>query len=147
MKKILVIHGPNLNFLGIREKGVYGEMSFNDLNEYLLKTGEEMGLSLEIFQSNSEGALIDRLQQAYFDGVDGIIINPGAYTHYSYALRDAISSTNIPTVEVHLSNIHKREEFRHSSVTAPVCIGQIAGFGAYSYILGMHALNMKLNEK
>lgn len=147
MKKILVIHGPNLNFLGIREKGVYGEMSFDKLNEYLLKSAEDMGLSLEIFQSNSEGALIDRLQQAYYDEIDGIIINPGAYTHYSYALRDAIASINIPTVEVHLSNIHKREEFRHTSVTAPVCIGQIAGFGVYSYILGMQALNMKLNNQ
>ncbi|HHW66730.1 type II 3-dehydroquinate dehydratase [Defluviitalea raffinosedens] len=147
MKKILVIHGPNLNFLGIREKGVYGEMSFNELNDYLLKTAEEMGISLEIFQSNCEGDLIDRLQQAYYDEVDGIIINPGAYTHYSYALRDAIASINIPTVEVHLSNIHKREEFRHTSVTAPVCIGQIAGFGAYSYILGMQALSKKLNIK
>lgn len=145
MKKILVLHGPNLNFLGIREKGVYGEMSFDGLNEYLLKTAEELGLSLEVFQSNSEGDLIDRLQQAYFDRVDGIIINPGAYTHYSYALRDAIASINIPVVEVHLSNIHNREEFRHTSVTAPVCIGQIAGFGAYSYILGMYALKMKLN--
>lgn len=145
MKKILVLHGPNLNFLGIREKGVYGEMSFDDLNEYLLKTAEELGLRLEVFQSNSEGDLIDRLQQAYFDRVDGIIINPGAYTHYSYALRDAIASINIPVVEVHLSNIHNREEFRHTSVTAPVCIGQIAGFGVYSYILGMYALKMKLN--
>lgn len=146
MKKVLIIHGPNINFLGIREKGVYGETSFQDINEFLAKTGEDMGFDIEIFQSNYEGALIDKLQQAYLDKIDGIIINPGAYTHYSYALRDAISSINIPTVEVHLSNIHKREEFRHKSVTAPVCIGQIAGFGMYSYALGLHALNAELSR-
>lgn len=147
MKRILIIHGPNLNFLGIREKEVYGNLSFDTLNELLIKTGEEIGFNVEIFQSNFEGALIDKLQEAYFDKVDGIIINPGAYTHYSYALRDAISSVNIPTVEVHLSNIHKREEFRHISVTAPSCMGQIVGFGINSYILGIHALYAKLNDK
>lgn len=144
MKKVLIIHGPNLNFLGIREKGIYGEMSFEDLNEFLRKKGKDMGFDIEIFQSNSEGTLIDCLQEAYFNKIDGIIINPGAYTHYSYALRDAIASISIPTVEVHLSNIHTREEFRHKSVTAPACIGQIAGFGIYSYVLGMYGLREQI---
>ncbi|NLK20914.1 MAG: type II 3-dehydroquinate dehydratase [Epulopiscium sp.] len=146
MKKILVIHGPNINFLGIREKGVYGELTFEFLNKVLDKTAKEKGFLIETFQSNSEGALIDRLQQAYFDKVDGIVINPGAYTHYSYALRDAIASIQIPTVEVHLSNIHQREDFRHQSVTAAACIGQIAGFGINSYVLGIHSLWEKLNK-
>ncbi|WP_058485247.1 type II 3-dehydroquinate dehydratase [Defluviitalea phaphyphila] len=146
MKKILVINGPNINFLGIREKGIYGEISYKTLNELITKEASNIGFEVEIFQSNYEGDLIDKLQQAYFEKVDGIIINPGAYTHYSYAIRDAIASINIPTIEVHLSNIHKREEFRHKSVTAPVCVGQIAGFGIYSYILGLYALKEKLNK-
>ena len=145
MKKILVIHGPNLNFLGIREKTIYGETSFEALNNLLLKKGMSMGFKVEVFQSNSEGAIIDCLQKAYYDKVDGIIINPGALTHYSYALRDAIASMDIPTVEVHISNIYKRETFRHQSVTAPSCIGQISGFGINSYILGLHALYEILN--
>lgn len=147
MKKILIIHGPNLNFLGIREKIVYGETSFEALNNLLIKKGMSMGFKVEVFQSNFEGAIIDCLQKAYFDNVDGIIINPGAFTHYSYALRDAISSINIPTVEVHISNIYKREDFRHKSVTAASCIGQISGFGINSYLLGLYALYEELNNK
>jgi 3-dehydroquinate dehydratase-2 len=139
MKKVLVLHGPNLNMLGIREPGVYGAATLETINHNLMRTAETHALELEVFQSNHEGQLIDRIHQAY--GLkDGILINPGAFTHYSYAIRDALSSVNLPAVEVHLSNIHQRESFRHTSVTAPVVIGQIAGFGAYSYQLGLLAL-------
>jgi 3-dehydroquinate dehydratase-2 len=138
MKKIRIIHGPNLNFTGIREKSVYGAGTLSDINLEIITKANELNLSAECFQSNHEGEIIDYLQQCYHDGVDGIIINPGAFTHYSYAIRDAIASVSIPTVEVHLSNIHKREEFRHKSVTAPVCVGQIAGFGAIGYDLALY---------
>jgi len=144
MKKICVIHGPNLNFTGIREKGVYGTRTLEDINKNIAEEAGRMGIDVEVFQSNYEGAIIDKLQQCYYEKVDGIIINPGAFTHYSYAIRDAISSVQIPTVEVHLSNIHQREEFRHTSVTAPACIGQMCGFGENGYILALHALEMRL---
>ncbi|MCC2686098.1 MAG: 3-dehydroquinate dehydratase [Paenibacillaceae bacterium] len=140
MKKIVVINGPNLNMLGIREPGVYGDVSLAAIGQQLESLAPQLGFEVEMFQSNHEGAIIDRIHQAYSDA-DGLLINPGALTHYSYSLRDAISSVNLPTVEVHLSNIHKREEFRHTSVTAPVAIGQIAGFGAYGYELGLLALH------
>lgn len=142
MKKVCIINGPNLNFTGIREKGVYGTESFEQMNKRILDKCTELGFEGEVFQSNYEGGIIDKIQQCYFDGVDGIIINPGAFTHYSYAVRDAIASSSIPTVEVHLSNIHAREEFRKTSVTAPVCIGQLCGFGANGYILALEALKM-----
>ena len=145
MKKICVIHGPNLNFTGIREKGIYGTRTLEDINSYITEEGKKIGFDVEIFQSNYEGAIIDRLQKCYYDKIDGIIINPGAYTHYSYAIRDAISSIQIPTIEVHLSNIHQRDEFRHKSVTAAACIGQMCGFGENGYILAMNALKMRLN--
>jgi 3-dehydroquinate dehydratase-2 len=146
MKKVLVLHGPNLNMLGIREPGVYGEVSLETINDNLMISAQKYALELEVFQSNHEGQLIDQIHQAY--GLkDGILINPGAFTHYSYAIRDALSSVNLPAVEVHLSNIHKRESFRHTSVTAPVVIGQIAGFGAYSYQLGLLALIQYFDEK
>ena len=139
MKKICLIHGPNINFTGIREKGVYGTLTFDEINEEIRKKADELDFEVEIFQSNHEGAIIDKIQECY-GSKDGIIINPGAYTHYSYALHDAIKGNEIPTVEVHLSNVHQREAFRHVSVTAPACIGQLCGFGAFGYVMAMEAL-------
>ncbi|HBI7125648.1 TPA: type II 3-dehydroquinate dehydratase [Clostridium perfringens] len=127
--KIMVINGPNLNLLGIREKEIYGAKDFNQVIDYIKEEGKELGLEVNCFQSNIEGEIINFIHNAYFEKYDGIIINPGAYTHYSIAIYDALKGVEIPTVEVHLSNIHKREEFRHKSVTAPACIGQISGFG------------------
>ena len=147
MRKICVIHGPNLNFTGIREQGIYGTNTLEDINEKIRQKSEEMGLEVDIFQSNYEGAIIDKLQQCYFDGVEGIVINPGAFTHYSYALRDGIASVKIPTIEVHLSNIHQRDEFRHKSVTAASCVGQMCGFGANGYILALMALKMNAKDE
>ena len=144
MKKIALIHGPNLNFLGIRSPEIYGADTYEKINQEILKEAADYGLEMAIYQSNHEGDMIDYIQTCYHNKVQGIIINAGAYTHYSYAIRDAIASVNIPTVEVHLSNIHSREEFREKSVIAPVCVGQICGFGKYSYILGIHALNNHL---
>ena len=145
--KLLVINGPNLNFLGIREKGIYGNCDYESLLERLKDKAEQLKVELETYQSNVEGELINRIQQAYFDQVDGIIINPGAYTHYSYAIRDALASITVPIIEVHISNVHKREEFRHVSVTAPVCSGQIVGLGLQGYELAMEALVRMSLEK
>ncbi len=139
MYRIQIIHGPNLNMLGRREPGIYGTQTLASINEMLLSEAEVLGVTVEAFQSNSEGALVDCIQ-ATFGQKDGIVINPGAYTHTSVALRDAIAAVGLPTVEVHLSNIHKREEFRHHSYLAPVAVGQICGFGAESYRLGLRAL-------
>ena len=139
--KILVVNGPNVNFLGIREPAQYGKETYETLCAKLTEAAKEKGDALEIFQSNSEGALIDRIQAAYSDGTEGIIMNPGAYTHYSYAIRDALASITVPKIEVHISNIHKREEFRHTSVTAPVCDGQIVGLGTNGYFLAMEAMH------
>ena len=139
MKKIIVIHGPNLNLLGEREPGVYGNDSFDSINAEIAQKAKSKGFEIEIFQTNLEGGIIDMLHEARLK-FDGVILNAGAYTHYSYAIRDAISAIKIPVVEVHLSNIHAREEFRHTSVIAPVCIGQIAGFGKNSYMLAVDAL-------
>ncbi len=135
--KILVMNGPNLNFLGIREKSIYGEASYETLCAHLQTLGRHQGAEITCFQSNTEGILIDRLQEAHMAGVDGIVLNPGALTHYSYALRDALASLQCPIIEVHISNIHKREEFRHRSVTAPVCTGQITGLGLKGYDLAI----------
>jgi 3-dehydroquinate dehydratase-2 len=139
MKRIVVIHGPNLNLLGIREPEVYGKSSLAEIEMQLTQLAQTLSVELEFFQSNHEGQLIDCIHKAYGQK-DGILINPGALTHYSYAIRDAISAVQIPTVEVHLSNIHKRETFRHQSVISPVVIGYIAGFGMTSYELGLRAL-------
>lgn len=143
MKKILVLHGPNINLTGIREPDTYGRMTLEDINQYILGQAHQLGLECDIFQSNHEGALIDKIHEA-LNGYDGIVINAGAYTHYSYAIRDAISSVKKPCVEVHMSNIHAREPFRHESVIAPVCVGQICGFGWRSYLLGVEAVEALL---
>lgn len=132
--KILVINGPNINFLGIREKSVYGTQDYDYLLKMIGEKGESSGISIEVFQSNHEGAIIDRIQDAYSDGTDGIVINPGAYTHYSYAIRDALASITLPKVEIHISDITKREEFRKISVTAPACDKQIYGHGLQGYL-------------
>ena len=146
MLKILVLHGPNLNLLGVREPGVYGSTTLASIDASLFQLAAEYSIELETFQSNYEGALTDKIHQTY-GTKQGILINPGAFTHYSYALRDALSSVDLPTVEIHLSNIHKREAFRHQSVTAPVVLGQICGLGAYGYELGLMALHRHLMEK
>ena len=138
--KLLLLNGPNLNFLGIREKGVYGTEDYGYLVRMMKEKAEREGHELDIYQSNFEGGLIDKIQEAYYNGTEGIIINPGAFTHYSYALRDALSSVEIPKVEVHISNVHKREEFRHTSVTAPVCDVQVLGLGLKGYALAMDYL-------
>ena len=141
MKKLLIINGPNINFLGIREKGIYGNQDYNALKEMIAKKADELGVEVEVFQSNGEGEIIDRIQAAYSDGTEGIVINPGAYTHYSIAIRDALASlADIPKIEVHISNVHTREEFRHLSVTVPVCTGQVVGLGLNGYLLAMQAL-------
>lgn len=138
--KLLVLNGPNINFLGIREKGIYGTQDYAYLVKMLEDKAAAEGHEIEVFQSNYEGGLIDKLQEAYHTGVEGIIINPGAFTHYSIAVRDALASIEVPIIEVHISNVHKREEFRHVSVTAPVCIGQIVGLGLRGYALAMDYL-------
>ncbi|MEW6097074.1 MAG: type II 3-dehydroquinate dehydratase [bacterium] len=136
MDKILVIHGPNLNLLGKREPEVYGNITLDEINQELEKLAKELLVELKIIQSNHEGEIIDEIQKT---DADVIIINPGAFTHTSIAIRDAIAARDIPTIEVHLSNIYKREEFRHKSLIAPVCVGQISGFGMESYILAVEA--------
>ena len=139
MTHILVLHGPNLNLLGIREPDVYGHETLADINRQLTQRAAQSGATLHTLQSNHEGVLIDALHEGRLTA-HGVLINPGAFTHYSYALRDAIAAISLPTVEVHLSNIHAREPFRHQSVLAPVCLGQISGFGWRSYLLGLQAL-------
>lgn len=137
--RFLIINGVNLNMLGIREPGIYGKSTLADLEKYISDKAKELDAEVDFFQSNYEGAICERIQQAL--GVyDGIIINPGAFTHYSYAIRDALGSVKLPAIEVHISNIHKREEFRHHSVTVPECIGQICGLGFKGYILALEAL-------
>lgn len=138
-KKILIIHGPNLNLLGEREPNVYGDQSYTALNLMISEHVQSLGYECEIFQSNHEGDIIDRLHLARIDSV-GVILNAGAYTHYSYAIRDAIATIKIPVIEVHISNVHAREDFRKNSVIAPVCKGTIAGFGRDSYILAITGL-------
>ena len=139
MKAILILHGPNLNLLGTREPEVYGNWTLDDINEALISSGADMGVQVRCFQSNREGELIDALHDARA-WAGGVVFNPGAFTHTSVALRDAISAIEIPVVEVHLSNVYAREEFRHKSLLAPVCLGKITGFGWRSYMLGLQAL-------
>lgn len=139
MKKILVIHGPNLNLLGEREPGIYGDVSFENLNKMIMNKADELGIECEIFQSNHEGAIIDKLHEAR-KIFDGVAINAGAYTHYSYAVRDAIAAIKIPCIEVHISNVFARDSFRSESVIAPVCRGSISGFGLDSYMLALTGL-------
>jgi 3-dehydroquinate dehydratase-2 len=146
MVKVLVIHGPNLNLLGTREKTVYGETTLEEINRALVRYGESAGLTVDVFQSNHEGAIVDAIQAAR-GNYAGAVINPAAFTHTSVAIRDAIAAVELPFVEVHLSNIHRREEFRRHSFSAPVCIGQISGFGPDSYILGLEALKRVLERK
>lgn len=135
--KLLVINGPNLNFLGIREKGIYGTQDYEYLVNMIQEKAEKENCEIVCFQSNHEGAIIDRIQEAYFDGTDGIVINPGAYTHYSYAIRDALASITVPKVEIHISDITKREEFRKISVTRPACDHQIYGKGLEGYLMAI----------
>ncbi len=145
MTAILVLHGPNLNLLGKREPSIYGSLTLDEINARLMEYAQREGLVLRTFQSNHEGALIDALHEA-MNWADGVVFNPGAYTHTSYALRDAIAASGLPVVEVHLSNVYAREEFRHRSVLAPVCIGQVAGFGWRSYLVALEALQGYLAE-
>ncbi len=146
MLKILLIHGPNLNLLGWREPGIYGTVGFDEINLRMKKVAEENKAELKVFQSNSEGALVDAIHEVR-NWADEIVINPGAYSHYSIALRDALSAVKLPTIEVHLSNIHAREEFRHRLVLTPVCVGMICGLGWRSYLYGLQSLIAILQEK
>ena len=143
--KVLVIHGPNLNLLGKREPKIYGKASLSRINQLIQNEAQKIGAQIETVQSNHEGELVDLIGNARKD-YDGILINPAAYTHTSVALRDALSACGLPAVEVHLSNIYGREEFRRNSLTAPVCIGQVSGFGEESYLLGLEGLVKALGK-
>lgn len=138
--KIMIINGPNLNMLGVREPEIYGGKSYSDLEQYIEEYCKTKDIEGVVLQSNGEGEIIDFIHHA-LGNFDGIVINPGAYTHYSYAIHDAIKSVNLPTIEVHLSNIHQREEYRHKSVTAPACVGQICGLGFRGYTLAIDYLS------
>ena len=143
--KITVIQGPNLNMLGVREQGIYGNMKLENIHNQMEQIAKQNNIEIDFFQSNLEGEIVDRIQECLGDS-DGIIINPAAYTHTSIAIRDAIAAVSIPTIEVHLSNIHQREEFRHTSFTAPVCAAQIMGIGPYGYHLAMIGMMQILGE-
>ncbi|MBS1370209.1 MAG: type II 3-dehydroquinate dehydratase [Lentisphaeria bacterium] len=145
--KILLINGPNLQLLGFREPGIYGSDTLLTIVSRLRKLAAELGCELIDFQSNHEGAIVDRIGESVAEGISGIVMNPAAYTHTSVAIRDAIAAVKLPVVEVHLSNVHAREEFRNHSLTAPVCIGVVAGFGADSYGLALHGLYSHLKKQ
>ena len=144
--KIAVINGPNINMLGVREPNIYGVNSYEDLKKYIEDYASENGIETTVLQSNSEGEIIDYIQRAAAE-FDAIVITPGAYTHYSYAIYDALLAAQLPTVEVHISNIHKRDEFRHKSITAPACVGQICGLGFRGYTLAMEYLIGELSKE
>lgn len=143
--RILILNGPNLNLLGVREKNIYGNMTYNQVCEYLHSRAKELALEIDIIQSNIEGEIVNHIQNSR-EKYDGIIINPAAYSHYSIAILDALKAVEVPAIEVHISNIHAREEFRKVSVTASGCVGQISGLGIYGYVMGMMAL-ININEK
>ena len=147
MTKILVLNGPNLQLLGTRKREVYGSTTLEEIQQNLNNVASALGVELDFYQSNREGDLVDRIGNAKTEGVDGIVINPAAYTHTSIAIRDAIEGVSIPAVEIHLSNIHAREEFRQKSMTAPVCIGQIAGLGPDGYEWALRALVRYIRNK
>jgi 3-dehydroquinate dehydratase-2 len=140
MKNVLVLHGVNLNMFGKRAPSHYGTITIDEIDDQLRELGKELGLEVEIFQTNHEGEMVERIHKAHSDRTEAVLINPGAWAHYSYALRDALEILEVPVVEVHMSNIHAREEFRHSSLLAAVSRGQICGFGVHSYLLGLRAL-------
>lgn len=145
--KLLIIHGPNLNMLNYRNKDYYGKNSLGEINKLIKRKGEEIGFNVSIFQYNSEGDIITKLHETLFNKeYKGIILNAGAYAHYSYAIRDAIEIVKIPVIEVHMSNIYNRDEFREKSVIAPVCNGQITGFGSNSYLIAMDAMKLIIKE-
>lgn len=146
MSKVLVIHGPNLHLLGEREVNIYGETTLKEINDLLEGLAQKVGVTLNIVQSNHEGDIVDIIGRAKKDNYAAIVINPAAYTHTSVAIRDAIAAVNVPTIEVHLSNIYAREDFRHSSLIAPVCKGQITGFGAHSYVWALQAAVKLIKE-
>jgi 3-dehydroquinate dehydratase-2 len=145
--KIFIINGANLNILGKREPEHYGNQTLDDINSEIKKKAESLGIEVEFFQSNIEGEIINFMQDAKNNGAEGIILNAGAFTHYSYAIHDAVKSADIPVIEVHLSNLHRREKFRHRSVLTGVCVGQIAGLGKHSYILALEYFKTTINNK
>jgi 3-dehydroquinate dehydratase-2 len=143
--RVAVLHGPNLNMLGVRERGIYGELTLEEINARIEAEAQELGLEVEVFQSNHEGELVEAIHRAR-EQADAIILNPAAYTHTSVAMRDALAAVELPAIEVHLSNVHQREEFRHKSLTAPVCVGVICGFGAEGYLAALR-LAVTLGEE
>jgi 3-dehydroquinate dehydratase II len=145
MLKISLIHGPNLNLLGSRETEIYGSDTFDEINRKIKQRGQELGMDVRIFQSNHEGEIVDAIQDAR-TWADAIIINPAAYTHYSIAIRDALTAARLPAIEVHISNVHAREEFRHHSVVAPVVVGQIVGLGPQGYLLALDAMKSIVDQ-
>ncbi len=146
MKKILVLHGVNLNMFGTRDPTQYGTITLTEINDKLEELAKELGCVVETFQTNHEGDMVEKIHQAHQGKVDAVIINPGAWTHYSYALRDTLAILHVPIIEVHMSNIHAREEFRNLSLIAPLAKGQICGFGAHSYLLGLRAAMELITE-